>query len=205
MPAFDVPANLAFENYTELVAAIESWMDRTDLSGSVQAMIALAEARMRRELTPLFMETSITIVTADGYGGLPTDFSTANRVEYDGDTLPAYSSVGGNTIPASSTPFGYSLEKNQLRVWPDGDWTVTLYYQPTIPYLSEGSPTNDLLSLHPDAYFYGAMLFAEGFVANDSRASVFKALWDECLAEMKVHLTRQRLGGPLVPRVAFVP
>jgi hypothetical protein len=49
------------------------------------------------------------------------------------------------------------------------------------------------------------MLFAEGYVANDSRAALFKGLWDETLASVQNYFTRQKFGGPLVPRVAFVP
>lgn len=205
MPAFSVPANLAFDDYTDLTAAIQDWMDRGDLTGSVQAMIALAEARMRRELAPLYSETTASVVVTDGLGALPSDFSTLTRVMYDTRVLPAYSPHIGAYVATSSEPLAYSIEANQIRLWPETDATVVLLYQPTLPALGEDTPTNDLLSLHPDAYFFGAMVFAEGYVANDQRAATFKALWDECLDEMKAYLVRQKFAGPLVPRVGFVP
>ena len=52
MPVFDVPANYAFDTYDELAAAINDWLDRSDLTGTAQQMIALCEARLRRELVP---------------------------------------------------------------------------------------------------------------------------------------------------------
>ncbi len=205
MPAFSVPANLAFDDYDDLTAAIQDWMDRSDLSGSVQAMIALAEARMRRELSPLFTETTASVAVSDGLGGLPSDYGTLIRVMYSDRVLPAYSPATGAYVATSSEPWAYSIEAGQIRLWPETDATVVLLYNPTIPALGADTPTNDLLSQHPDAYFYGSMLFAEGYVANDQRAATFKALWDECIAELKNYLVRQKFAGPLVPRVGFVP
>lgn len=205
MPAISVPANLAFDNYDDLKVAIADWLDRSDMTGGIPQMIALAEARMRRELVPYLLETRTTIAVVDGIGALPTDFGTLTRIDYDGTALPAYSAHMGLSVVDGSFPYAYSIEVGQLRLWPAGDWTVTAVYQPTIPQLSDAVASNVIIEQHPDAYFYGAMLFAEGYVANDQRASTFKALWDECIAEMKVYLTRQKYAGPLVPRAAFVP
>lgn len=205
MPIFSVPDNYAFDNYSDLVAAVGDWMDRSDLEGSAQQMIALAEARMRRELAPLFLEKSDTLTTVDGKAELPADYSTLVRVMYNGSVLPQHSVRALATVAEGSQPLAYSIEADQLRLWPAGDWVVDILYHPTIPFLTEASPTNELLSKHPDAYFLGAMFFAEGFVSNDGRAGNFKALWDECLDEMKVFLTRQKFGGPLVPRMGCVP
>lgn len=206
MPAFSVPANLAFKNYTELTDAIVDWMNRSDLSGSVQSMVALAEARMRRELAPYFGELSESIACTDGIGGLPADYGTARRVVYGTRALDNVSAVGAYNITSTlSEPYGYTIETGFLKLWPAVDATVTLLYQPTIPFLSEDSPTNSILSAHPDLYFHGAMMFAEGYVANDSRAALFKGLWDEALESAKAYFTRQKYGGQLVPRVGFVP
>jgi hypothetical protein len=49
------------------------------------------------------------------------------------------------------------------------------------------------------------MLYAEGYVANDQRAVRFGQLFQGALDSVKQYLTRQRYGGPLVPRVSFVP
>ncbi|MGL5734742.1 MAG: phage adaptor protein, partial [Beijerinckiaceae bacterium] len=74
MPAFDVPANRAFDDYNGLVDAINDWLDRSDLEGVAQQMIALAESNMRRELQPFFLETSASVTTVDGIGAFPTDY-----------------------------------------------------------------------------------------------------------------------------------
>jgi len=205
MTAFSVPVNLAFDNYTELTDAIADWMNRSDLSGSVQSMVALCEARLRRELQPLFGETTGSVAVVDGTGALPAGCDIIRHVAYDGAVIPCVSPYEGRLIAAGSTPTGYSIEGNSIYLWPSCDATVALTYQSKLVGLSEANPTNDMLSEHPDLYFYGSMLFAEGYVANDVRASLFKQLWDEAITETKRFLMRQIFGGPLVPRVQFVP
>lgn len=206
MPAFIVPANLAFDNYTDLQDAIADWMDRSDLTGSAPSMIALAESRMRRELVPCLSETTATVSCAAGVGALPADFGTLIRVVYGTRTLDNVSPVGGTDIFTEYTePYGYSVEAGALRLWPAVTQNVTLLYQPTIPFLSAAQISNSVLQSHPDVYFFGAMLFAEGYVANDNRASLFKNLWDEAIESCKRYYTRQKYAGPLVPRIGFVP
>lgn len=207
MPVFDVPANYAFDTYDELVAAINDWLDRSDLTGTAQQMIALCEARLRRELVPYFSQASASVVTDIlGYGALPADYGTANRVIYGTATLPNISGAGGLTVSTSYTqPYAYSIEAGSLKVWPGVAATVTLLYQPLLPQLSVGTPSNSLLSAHPDLYFFGALMFANGYVANDVRAGLFKQLWDEAISEAKVYLTRQQFSGEMTPRVANIP
>lgn len=195
MTAFDVPANLAFDNYTDLYTAIGEWLDRSDLSGSIPAMIALCEARLRRELQPFFSETTATVTVTSGVGALPTGCDIVRFVEYSGGQLEQVNPQHGRQFPESTDPRGFSLEGGQIRVWPICDATLTVIYQPKLASLTETTPTNDLLTEHPDVYFFGSLLFAEGFVANDARASTFKALWDEAIFELKRFLSRQRRTG----------
>jgi hypothetical protein len=196
---------LAFDNYGDLVSALNDWLDRDDLTGNAQQMIALCEARLRRELAPHFTETSASLVAVDGAASLPSDYGMLTRVIYGTRTLPQLGLTTATLIPTSSEPWAYTLESGGLRLWPEGDFTVTILYQQTLPQLSEDQPTSDVLDAHPDLYFYGSMMFAEGFLANDNRAAMFKALWDEGIAETRVYLTKQRFAGPLVPRVAGMP
>lgn len=201
MTAFLVPANYAFDTYDELVAALNDWLDRADLTGVAGQMIALAEARIRRALAGYFDETTAVVVCTLGDGALPADYSIARAVVHDGKVLPQYAQVIGNGVPDGSLPLAWSIEGGRFRLWPAVTANVTLLYQPSLPALTGQTPTNDILDRHPDVYFFGAMMFAEGYVANDERALTFKSLFDEALAETKDYLTRQRFGGPLVPRL----
>ena len=203
MPAFAIPENLAFDNYTDLVAAINDWLDRSDLSGVAQQLIALCEARLRRELQPYFGEATATVDVTDGTGSLPPDFARVMEVVYDGRVIPNLPDVGW--VPTGSRPVGYRIEGGNIRVFPETDATLTVRYDTRLAQLSEGNPSTELLSEHPDLYFYGSLMFAEGYVANDRRAMLFKQLWDEALVSTKGYMARQRYGGRLKPNLGVYP
>lgn len=205
MTAFVVPDNLAFDNYTDLVTFIEDWMDRSDLSGSVESMVALCEARLRRELSPLVFETTVTATATDGVVALPSDFDALRQVTLDGVVLTEVSPESGRDYDnTGTTAKGYSLEADQMRIWPATAETVTLTYKKRLTRLSSASPTNELLSEHPDLYFFGSMMFANGYVVNDQRAALFKALWDEAVDSANRFFTRQRRKTPRYGRPQVV-
>lgn len=205
MTAIAVAENLAFDTYDALIDAINDWLDRSDLTGVAPQLIALCEARLRRELQPLMSETSATVAVTSGIGVFPADCDIIRLVEFDGGGLDQVNPVHGRQFPASefdeTSPRAYSLEANRVNVWPQTDCTLTVFYRPKLAALTSANSSNDLLAQHPDVYFYGALLFANGYVANDVRAALFKSLWDEAIAECKRFLGRQkwvnvRLRGP---------
>ena len=205
MTAFNVPTNAAFDSYPALVAAINDWLDRNDLDGVAGQMIALAEARLRRELVSVFNEKTATVVVTGGIGPLPADYGRSIRVVYDAQVVPSISLTDAPDILAGPRPIGYTIEGQSLRIWPANDVAVSLFYHPTIPQLTSARPTNELLSRQPDLYFFGAMMFAEGYLANDNRSALFKGLFDEAIEETKRYYRSQRYGGPLVPRINCTP
>jgi len=195
MTAFLVPNNLAFEDYPSLTAFISDWMDRADLEGSVESMVALTEAMMRRELSPKFYETQASVSVTAGVGALPDDCDFIRSVLAEGIPLHEVSPDSGRDYLTGATPAAYSQENDAIYVWPANDASVDILYQREFPRLSEASPTSELLSQHPDLYFYGAMMFAEGYVANDTRAALFKSLWGEAMASANRFFLRQRRKG----------
>lgn len=196
MTAFSVPANLAFETYDQLIAAINDWMDRSDLTGSAPTMIALCEARLRRELKPLSLEVSTGVTVTNGVGALPGDYDHMRSVTYNGIPIDEVSPEIGRQFGTGSTPRGYSLEAGSLRTWPAITGSVTILYQTGVPPLSAANQTSVVLEEHPDVYFFGSMMFAEGYLENDSRAAMFKAMWDEAIDSVKAFYRRQRRDRP---------
>lgn len=194
--AFDVPANLAFDTYSELIAAINDWLDRTDLTGAAPTMVALCEARLRRELQGLDMEGTASITVTDGVGALPTDCDFIRVLSYNGLPVDEVSPEIGRQYDAGSTPMGYSLEAGQVRIWPAWSGTVDVVYQARLTPLSDGNASNPILAEHPDLYFFGSLMFAEGYLANDSRVALFKTLWDEAIASLQRFYRRQRRDRP---------
>lgn len=204
MTIFAVPTNLAFETYGELIDAINDWMDRSDLTGSAPSMIALCEARLRRELASLPFETSAGVNVTNGDAGLPTDYDFMRSVFVAGKPLDEVSPEYGRQISSGDQARAYSIEANRLRIWPEWTGAVTLLYQAKMSPLSDANQSNTILLEHPDVYFFGSMMFAEGYLANDSRAAMFKAMWDESLASLKRFYVRQRRDRPRLRNQAVI-
>jgi hypothetical protein len=202
MPAFYVPANYAFDTYSALSAGIADWMDRSDLTGAIPGMIALAEARIRRTVEPLLSEQAADITFAAGAGALPSDCSMPVTLRYAGrrrlDQAPLSAALD---YANNGEPEAFTLERGGIYVWPAVDCVATLIYRPLLTPLSEANPSNWLLQTAPDLYFTGSMLYAEGYTANDSRAVTFAGMFDSILSNVVEHLNRQATSGPLVPRL----
>ena len=82
---------MAISNYTELQAAIENWLDRSDLSARVPEFIALAEAQMNRALRIRIMEGRYTASTvkAQRIYALPTDYRQMRSLRINLDPIVA--------------------------------------------------------------------------------------------------------------------
>lgn len=206
MTAFAIQANLAFDNYDELIAAVNSWLDRSDLTDVAPQFIALAEDEMRIKLEPVFAETSTSLATdSTGFATLPSDCKRVSRIIIDNRVVPAWGAQSPDYEHLGSTARGFTLERGGVRVWPGGEYTATVLYQPLLERLSNANPTNNLLDLFPSLYFYGAMVFAHGYVEDDQRAASFRGLFDNMMEEVRQYYLRQRHSGPLTPRVACIP
>src|SRR5688500_200640 len=94
---------MSLDNYSELVAALEDYVDRDDLSTRAGTFSQLAEARLNRLLDDPRMEVSVTL-TGDG-ADLPSDFgSMVSLGTADGNPLSPMDNVEYSAIqPVSGT------------------------------------------------------------------------------------------------------
>lgn len=207
MVAFALNANDAFDNFDELVAAINDWMDREDLTGAAPQMIALAEDEIRIAIEPFFLEVSTSLVSDDtGKANLPSDTKRISRVLYDGEPVPGRGVTAvGRMTEDTTQPWAYTMEQGAIRLWPAAAHTVQVLYQPKLRRLTSANPTNELLDEFPSLYFYGAMVFANGYVADDERAGRFRGLFDNMKEQVASYYKMQRQGGSMAARVSFVP
>lgn len=196
---------MALANYTDLKAAVASWLNRSDLTTPIVDFIALAETRFNRKLRARQMETRLTLTLGDEYQPVPADWlefrsgytntDPRRRVELLSPEL--------QTTSHSSTDPGIqfvSIAGGYFRFDPatvDGDATI-LYYA-KIPPLALNA-TNWLLTDYPDAYLAGAITAASAYIQNDERLPMMKALYDEVVQEINATSRAARASGPLVAR-----
>lgn len=178
---------MAFDTYSSLQTEIIRWAWRdagdTDFANSVPGFVALAHNRINRQLRVREMEARATPTLAAGVATLPSDYLEYRKVSFGGLPLSACEPAWGEEQYGSEvgTPAFFSITGNSIRVWPQGNGTLTLDYFQAIPSLGVSTPTNWLLTAHPELYLYGALIEAATFMMDDGRLTTWGNLYDQAM------------------------
>lgn len=186
---------MAITTFTELVAAVGDWLERSDLSARASDFITLAEAQMNRTLRVRQMESRATsdVGVTDEFSALPNDFLEEKSLKLsDGSTTWALDPLPAETLeeaePRTGRPTHYALVGDAIHYYPapDRTYTATLIYYGRIPPLGETQQTNWLLAKAPDAYLYGALTHAAPFLEDDTgTGGMFASLYGAAVAGVK--------------------
>ena len=186
-------ADLTLTNYTELKAAIASWLHRTDLTDQIPAFIALTEAKLQRVLKVGDQEATATLSISSGTVALPTGFTKARRLRYLAsggvyqdvpfvDLVPSNYDGVTTAAPVVATVQGANII---FRPIPDQTYTGLLDYYAKFTPLSAAAPTNWILTSHPDAYLYGSLLQSAPYVGSDTRITIWSDAFGAALEELE--------------------
>ena len=196
---------MAIATYNDLVSSVNNWIHRPDLGSLIPDVIGLVEAsvnngRLFREMETI---TTSTITAGNNYITLPTDYISALSVKIDQtvlelvslQTLQEYNLSGGYS---GQTQF-YSIVSNKMYFSPtvnsDTAISVDLIYYAKIPALTSANPTNWLLSKAPGVYLYGALFELCSYIMDDERTAMFKAKFDEAMAQLKQARMNEKFSG----------
>ena len=200
---------MALGNYTDLKAAIADWLDRSDLTDRIPDFIALAEARLNRELRIRAMENRATMTTTAGqrYFALPARYLQMRNFQINTNPITPLEYItpemldrlyGANT---TSKPRAYSLigEEIQLAPIPDTEYTVEMAYYEKFSPLGDGTggtvTSNWLTENAPDVLLYGALVEAEPFIRNDERIQLWLTAYKEAIDKIQKADDRDRHSG----------
>lgn len=179
---------MALTNYTELKAAVGSWLGRSDLTSQIPDFITLAELRLNRNLrTRQMIETADLSVTAGTPTvTIPTDFLEIKDIYIDGSPrinltyLSPASFTANARAHESGQPVNYTMNGTQfiLAPNPDAAYTIKIMYYAKPDALSDSNLTNVFIDNYPDVLLYGALIEAEPYLMNDARAQVWGTLYN---------------------------
>lgn len=175
---------MSLANYTDLKAAIATWLNRTDLTASIPDFIALAEARIARDLRLRSQVVSATITTIPNAQGaaLPDGWLEFENVSVGGSPDAQLTYVNIQHLDTkfpnngqTGKPVVYSIEGQQILFGPvpDGAYSVSTLYYKRLDALSV-TPTNWLLTNHPGIYLWAALAESAPFLRDDDRALVWE-------------------------------
>ena len=165
--------------YAGLQASIAGWLHRSDLTTVIPDLVVLAEARIARELRLRRQVVSSSLATTAGVQSiaLPSDYLEAENlsvVNAGVDTQIIYVNIEHLNVkyPAGAgdgVPAVYTFEANNILFGPrpDGIYTVNFYYYQRWPALAL-TPTNWLLTYHPNVYLFGALAEAADYAQSDN-------------------------------------
>ena len=191
---------MAITDYSSLQQAIQDWMDRSDISGTVPDMIALAEAELNRELKAV--ETNVTLTGTAGSRTI--DISAYSIVEPV--TLKLNDGFREwDMVPRENGTFTYSDTSARPSIWSidgtnivfdvplDQAYTFRFRYQGRFA-LSDSATTNKVLTEHPDLYMAASIVWGGLFTEDDRKISVWRGLLERVMPQVKSTLNQSKRG-----------
>lgn len=184
---------MALANYTDLQTAIQNWMDRSDLSGYAADFITLAESRLNRILPLRVMHVDTTLTGSLGSRNpvtFPTDYVEPIALfltTFGVRTLLKPFVVG--TVALGTTngvPNGWGINGAAIELDTPCDQAHTFSFRYRKSFaLSSGSPTNWLMTNHPDIYLFSSLVELGAFIENVDLATGWQARLDAAIGELR--------------------
>jgi hypothetical protein len=189
---------MALANYTNLVTAINSWLNRADMTAIAPDLIALAEAEFNRVLRCSEMESRQSATLSGEALAVPTDFIGLRSMSSNNRKFDFASVDDLFALPASyvGNPSYVAVADGQFFFRPvPTSGTVKIVYYQKIPALTVANPTNWLMTKYPDLYLFGALVQAELFNWNDDRLPMLKSRIEEIIFQIGQATQKERYGG----------
>lgn len=195
---------MAISTFSELKTAIATWAHRDDLTLVIPDFIALTEADMANRLKLVELETNGTVTMTAGSGTLPTGFLALRSISMDGEPQLRYLSPSrlNDFLDANESGDGiyYTIIGTTIKTAPATTGTLDVVYSTKITSLSDGSPTNVILTNYPDVYLYGGLFHADIHIGRDATAN--KTLYEQAVMRIKDTDMNRKYAGELTIKCA---
>ncbi len=200
---------MALSTFTELKDAIADWLDRSDLTARIPDFIALAEARINRELRirPMEVRSTMYATVDQQYFNLPGGYIQMRNIQLNTNpttpleyiTPEMLDRLYGSTT--TGKPRAYTLigDEIQLAPIPDSAYQIEMAFYEKFTPLGDGTSgtvTNNWLTANaPDVLLYGALMEAEPFIKNDERIPVWLNGYSNAIDKLQKADQRDRHSG----------
>lgn len=195
---------MALANYTDLLASVAAWINRTDLTTVIPDFVTLAEAKISRDLRLRKQVVSTILTTTAGVRGvdLPSDWLEFENVSLDGspERQLTYASVEHLDIVypnggQNDKPSLYTIEGGQILFGPtpDAAYNATVFYYQRFTSLS--TSTNWLMTNHPNIYLYCCLMYAFQYVGNAQRTKEYLDLYSADVDALQMQDDRAQHSG----------
>ncbi len=175
---------MALASYTDLLASVASWMNRTDLTAVIPDFVTIAEGKLARDLRlrKQLIKSTLTTLTTTRAVPLPSDWLAFENLTILDSPPLTYMTLDQMDMKYpeggfSGAPFVYTVEGDSVLFgpMPDSAYTVNIDYYARFPALSGG--TNWLMTNYPNIYLYGCLREGALFTMNPSAAAQWDGLY----------------------------
>jgi hypothetical protein len=200
-------------DYASLQAELQSWLwNRADVVARIPVFIQLCEAQMNRRLQARLSVVRVPITIAGETLTTPDDFSGAISILLQTDPLSELDFMtpdglslraNGEGAIASGNPDSYTVEGANFRFYPVPGAAIDamLTYRQKIPALSDSNASNWILTNHPDAYLYGALMQSAPWLRDDQRVALWQQAFGQILTDIQSNSdTIEALATNLTPQ-----
>ena len=200
---------MALSTFTELKDAIADWLDRSDLTARIPDFIALAEARINREIRirPMEVRSTMYATVDQQYFNLPGGYIQMRNIQLNTNpttpleyiTPEMLDRLYGSTT--TGKPRAYTLigDEIQLAPIPDSAYQIEMAFYEKFTALGDGTSgtvtSNWLTKNAPDILLYGALMEAEPFIKNDERVAVWLNGYGNAIDKLQKADQRDRHSG----------
>jgi hypothetical protein len=200
---------MALNTYTGITDAVADWLDRSDLTARIPDFIALAEARINRDLRIRPMEVRSTMNTTAGkrYFNLPGGYIQMRNIQINTDRIQPLEYITPEMLDrlyggsSSGLPSAYTLigDEIQLAPIPDAEYALEMAFYEKFTPLGDGTSgtvtANWLTKNAPDVLLYGSLLEAEPFIKNDERLQLWLGAYSAAISKIQSADDRDRHSG----------
>lgn len=175
---------MTISTYSELQTALEGWLHRSNLDSQITDFIALAEARIYRELRIRCMETQLSSAIASGVVAVPSGYIEMKHARVDGNSpMPLqrkndewiYANYPTRSSDGLPKFFAREADSFIFGPYPDSTYTIKGVYYKRLTALSDANPTNWFTTNAPDILLFGALCEAAPYLVNDARTMIWEA------------------------------
>lgn len=185
--------------YVELLAAVKTWLSRSDQDANIPTFIVLAEARLNRELRVREMIGRATASIDIEFADLPLDFLAPRSVQIGDRVLDYLVPDALLNVRRGGPTHAYTVlgDELQLASAPVSAEAVQLTYYKRLTPISE-NVTNWLLRNHPDAYIYGALCEAAVVTRDETLMAMAEGKFQDAKRRIEIGSVAM-MGDRLTP------
>lgn len=199
---------MALATYGDLKGAVATWLSRADLTTIIPDFIALAHAKLMRVLRTREMETIDSAFVISGETvNVPSLFLEARTMYLQTNPRQQITFMDPEKMTEfysdfTGQPKRFCVVGSKFRFSPppDSTYTATLVYYSSLAAMSATADTNWVLTTHPDAYLYGALLEATTVIQDDPRVPLWKAMYEDAINQIKNNSAKAKSGPAMQTR-----